>query len=83
MSGMAESMSIAANGGGPVGSLNTEGSAALATLKILKGKTGPLQSKKVFTEYPPLAPRPCPRPPRQDACIPRLHKYHNQNSYDP
>lgn len=50
MSGMAESMSIAANGGGPVGSLNTEGSAALATLKILKGKTGPLQSKKVFTE---------------------------------
>ena len=50
ISGMAESMSIAANGGGPVGSLNTEGSAALATLKILKGKTGPLQSKKVFTE---------------------------------
>jgi len=50
MSGMAESMSVAANGGGPVGSLNTEGSAALATLKILKGKTGPLQSKKVFTE---------------------------------
>ncbi len=50
MSGIAESMSIAANGGGPVGSLNTEGSAALATLKILKGKTGPLQSKKVFTE---------------------------------
>ena len=50
MSGIAESMSVAANGGGPVGSLNTEGSAALATLKILKGKTGPLQSKKVFTE---------------------------------
>ena len=50
ISGMAESMSIAANGGGPVGSLNTEGSAALATLKILKGKTSPLQSKKVFTE---------------------------------
>lgn len=50
MSDIAQSMSVAANGGGPVGSLNTEGSAALATLKILKGKTGPLQSKKVFTE---------------------------------
>ena len=50
MSDIAQSMKVAANGGGPVGSLNTEGSAALATLKILKGKTGPLQSKKVFTE---------------------------------
>ena len=50
ISDMAQSMKVAANGGGAVGSLNTEGATALATLKILKGKTGPLQSKKVFTE---------------------------------
>ena len=50
MSDIAKSMTEASNGGGPVASLNAEGATAFATLKNLKGKTGPLQSKKVFTE---------------------------------